>query len=74
MTTFGDALPPESRSGLALFLRRGMWGWARTLATTNRWPTPLLATPLDPTEPRSRSAIVQALAAMVTNLDSRRAL
>ena len=28
---FGDALPPEARSGLTLFLRRGMWGWARAL-------------------------------------------
>jgi len=23
---FGDGLPPEARSGLTLFLRRGMWG------------------------------------------------
>jgi hypothetical protein len=29
----GDALPPEARSGLLLFLRRGMWGWARAIAT-----------------------------------------
>ena len=28
---FGDALPLEARSGLMLFLRRGMWGWARAL-------------------------------------------
>ena len=28
----GHVLPPEARSGLALFLRRGMWGWARALA------------------------------------------
>jgi hypothetical protein len=28
----GDVLPPEARSGLMLFLRRGMWGWARALA------------------------------------------
>jgi hypothetical protein len=74
MATFGDALPPESRGGLALFLRRGMWGWAQTLATTNGWPTPLPATRLDPNEPCGRSAIVQVLAAMVTNLDSRRVL
>jgi hypothetical protein len=25
----GGALPPESRSGLMIFLLRGMWGWAR---------------------------------------------
>lgn len=28
----GHALPPESRGGLTLFLRRGMWGWARAMA------------------------------------------
>jgi hypothetical protein len=28
----GEALPLKARSGLMLFLRRGMWGWAQTLA------------------------------------------
>ena len=32
---FGDALPPEARSGLTLFLRRGMWGWARALTVAS---------------------------------------
>ena len=32
MAALGEALPPEARSGLVLFLRRGMWAWARTLA------------------------------------------
>lgn len=27
----GHALPFEARSGLMLFLRRGMWGWARAM-------------------------------------------
>jgi len=31
----GDALPSEARAGLLLFLRRGMWGWARAVATTS---------------------------------------
>jgi hypothetical protein len=30
---FGEGLPLEARSGLALFLLRGMWGWARAAAT-----------------------------------------
>jgi hypothetical protein len=34
----GQALAPEARGGLALFLRRGMWGWARAL-TTSKTPT-----------------------------------
>jgi hypothetical protein len=33
MAALGEILPPEARSGLMLFLCRGMWGWARTLAT-----------------------------------------
>jgi hypothetical protein len=32
----GDALPPEARTGLLLFLRGGMWGWARAVATNVR--------------------------------------
>ena len=28
----GHVLPPEARGGLMLFLRRGMWGWARIMA------------------------------------------
>jgi len=28
----GCPLPPEARCGLLLFLRRGMWGWARVMA------------------------------------------
>jgi hypothetical protein len=27
----GEALPPDARSGLIVFLRHGMWEWARTL-------------------------------------------
>jgi hypothetical protein len=31
-TAFGAALPPEARAGLLVFLRRGLWGWARAVA------------------------------------------
>jgi hypothetical protein len=70
MATLGGALPTESRSGLALFLRRGMWGWARALVRTGSPPTPLIATPVGPIEPRGRSAIIQVLAAIVMNVGS----
>jgi hypothetical protein len=36
----GEALPPEARAGLTLFLRRGMWGWARAVATRSTVPQP----------------------------------
>ena len=31
----GCPLLPEARCGLLLFLRRGMWGWARVMAEPN---------------------------------------
>jgi hypothetical protein len=31
-TALGGRLPLEARSGLALFLRRGMWAWAQVAA------------------------------------------
>ena len=31
MAALGNALPPEARAGLMLFLHTGMWGWARAV-------------------------------------------
>jgi hypothetical protein len=31
----GDGLAFEARNGLALFLRRGMWGWARAISDSS---------------------------------------
>jgi hypothetical protein len=36
----GDAVPPEARAGLMLFLRRGMWGWARATTTMSTFEQP----------------------------------
>jgi hypothetical protein len=47
MAALGEALPPEARSGLMLFLRRGMWGWARAVDETSA------ATPMRSTAPSS---------------------
>ena len=41
----GEALPPEARAGLLLFLRRGMWGWARAVVTISVVPPPVGARP-----------------------------
>ena len=63
---FGDGLPPEARSGLTLFLRRGMWGWARALTVTPRvfqeqtFPS---SAPLSFTHD-GRSSVVRLLAAI----------
>ncbi|MBV9035114.1 MAG: hypothetical protein JO182_11540 [Acidobacteriaceae bacterium] len=60
----GDALPPEARTGLLLFLRRGMWGWARALTTrTALVPSP--GSQLPPRKaPESEQTVIHILAAM----------
>ncbi len=61
---FGEALPPEARSGLMLFLRRGMWGWARTLAGAGDRQTPIFAPSSGPAEPRERRTVIHVFASM----------
>lgn len=74
MAALGEALPPEARSGLMLFLRRGLWGWARMLAavpSARQEPTHI---PLpDPTAPCERKAVIHVLAAMAINTHDRSA-
>ena len=74
MAVLGEALPPEARSGLMLFLRRGMWAWARRLAVGGGVrQEPLLARRSDPVEPGERSSIVYVFAAMAMKVNTRRA-
>jgi hypothetical protein len=73
MAMLGEALPPEARRGLMLFLRRGMWGWARRLAvggSVRQEPQP--APRSDPVEPGERSSIVYVFAAMAMKVNTRR--
>ena len=68
----GQALPPEARSGLLLFLRRGMWGWARAQATAGASP-PLprrTATLSLPAAEESRT-VIHIFAAMAMNAEHR---
>ncbi len=63
MAALGGALPPTARSGLMLFLRRGMWGWAQTLAAASPVQQPVHASPLSPPVLRNeRTAVVHVLA------------
>lgn len=68
----GHALSPEARSGLLLFLRRGMWGWARVLATAGASPPqPIRATSLSfPMGEESRT-VIHIFAAMAMNTEHR---
>ena len=36
---FGERLPIEARSGLALLQRRGMWAWAQVAAAPSAQPS-----------------------------------
>ena len=64
----GSALPPEARSGLSLFLRRGMWGWARAMTSDF---TPTAHSSFSSPPPR-HAALVQIFASMALNLNNRR--
>lgn len=60
----GAPLPPEARIGLALFVRRGMWGWCRALTTGDAPPAPSAPHAPAPDAPR---AVIQILADLVLN-------
>lgn len=65
----GAALPPDTRGGLALFLRRGMWSWSRALVTANV-SRQVIRPASDSTAPHERKT-VQLFAAMAMNPDKR---
>lgn len=65
----GEALPPEARTGLLLFLRRGMCGWARVVATLCAPQRPTDSRPSNWTIPEEHRAVVHILAAMVINVN-----
>jgi hypothetical protein len=69
----GQALPLEARSGLALLLRRGLWGWVLALGQVGAQDRAGgCATPRS-TTPGQHNAIVQILAAMAMRATTRRA-
>ena len=69
----GEALPPEARSGLALFLQRGMWAWARALSAPRARAERIPAAALASTAPNERKAVIYLLAALAMNTRDRRA-
>ena len=60
----GGQFPFEARNGLALFLRRGMWGWARASAAPATPPGPVRSTYPCSAAGDERRAVVQLFAAM----------
>jgi hypothetical protein len=69
----GEALPPDARSGLIVFLQRGMWRWARMLAVESVKLEPISSRSSAPAQFIERRAIVCLLAAMAMAIDDRRA-
>jgi len=63
----GEALPPEARSGLMLFLRRGMWGWMRALVAASAPAQPIRTPPSASTPSQQSRAAIQLLATMAMN-------
>ncbi len=54
----GEPLPVEARSGLTLFLRRGMWAWARVAAAPRPTPQPARSSlPTSTADDKQRTAI-----------------
>jgi hypothetical protein len=73
MAALGKPLPPEARSGLGLFLRRGMWGWARALAIAGDPEQPTRSHSSSLTSPHQHNDVIQVFAAMALNTNNRRA-
>jgi hypothetical protein len=58
----GNALPPEARAGLMLFLHTGMWGWARAVISMRTFERP--AGPSNWKPPEEHRTVIHLFAAM----------
>jgi hypothetical protein len=69
----GHPLPPEARYGLLLFLRRGMWGWARVVAVprTTVQQEPGQGASLRFAAADESRAVIHAFAAIAMNTEHR---
>lgn len=67
----GEPLPPTARQGLVLFVRRGMWAWARALAPAPAAPTRLPRAPIA-SGPDHLHGIVRLFASMALASPDRR--
>ncbi len=71
MAALGDPLPVEARSGLGLFLRRGMWGWARVLTAAKGFAQPARSPSSSSAEPYQHRSVIQLFATMALNTNNR---
>jgi len=69
----GEALPVSARSGLMLFLRRGMWSWVKTLgAAADPQQDPTNSSPAATSPHGGHAPIVHVLATIVMSIHDRR--
>jgi hypothetical protein len=67
-----DGLAFEARNGLALFLRRGMWGWARAISDSSNSLRPTQPVCAGTVVDDNDKAVIQLLAAMAMSSAVRR--
>jgi len=60
----GNALPPEARAGLMLFLHTGMSGWARTVSAVPAFERPTGSRPSNWKPPEEHRTVIHLFAAM----------
>ena len=60
----GNALPPEARAGLMLFLHTGMWGWARAVTAKRTFERPAGSRPSNWKAPEEHRTVIHLFAAM----------
>jgi hypothetical protein len=60
----GNALPPEARAGLMLFIHTGMWGWARTVTAMPMFERPAGSQPSTWKAPEEHRTVIHLFAAM----------
>ncbi len=60
----GNALPPEARAGLMLFLHTGMWGWARAVTAMRTFERPTGSRPSNWKPPEEHRTVIHLFAAM----------
>jgi hypothetical protein len=60
----GNALPPEARAGLMLFLHTGMWGWARAVTAIRTVDRPAGSRPSNWKAPEEHRTVIHLFAAM----------
>jgi hypothetical protein len=71
----GQAPPPDSRSGLSVFLNRGMWTWVRMIVVDPIRQSPIPASTVrasDLDRTCERRAVIHLLAAMAMTITDRR--